>query len=519
MPFLTADERRFMEAAAELTHVNPFLPERIECERRVLGAEFVPQEMVWSPRPEAPAEPPNVLTMSRRVEELVSTLRARLSGKARLAAGEAELYRDLVAYALYYRCQEAFCKMIPETETLPAAEGAKRVPFWRTFRRDAQELLGPVGGVDDTTTAHLFASCFQVRRAFHYIFRFIMGGSMAAARLRAAVWQSIFTHDMRRYRRALYERMGDITVLITGPSGTGKELVARAVAFSRYIPFDPTRECFAVLPGAGFYAVNLAALSPTLIESELFGHRRGAFTGALEDHPGWLETCGPLGTVFLDEIGEVDLGLQVKLLRVLETRTFQRLGETQPRRFAGKLVAATNRNLAERMACGAFREDLYYRLCSDMIRTPSLREQVQDSPGELHSLVLFLARRLVGDAEADALTREVEQWITPSLGRDYAWPGNVRELDQCIRNILIRKEYRPPEKATPEDDFHEAFATGRLTAEEVLRRYCTVVYAQTRNYLETGRRLGLDRRTVKSKVDREYLARLGVEVGADADEE
>src|SRR2546429_7883924 len=178
---------------------------------------------------------------------------------------------------------------------------------------------------------------------------------MAAARLRAAVWQSIFTHDIRRYQRTLYERMGDFTTLITGPSGTGKELVARAVGLSRYVPFDPKTSTFAEDFAGSFYAINLSALPPTLIESELFGHRRGAFTGALQDRRGWLEVCPPRGTVFLDEIGDLDASIQVKLLRGIQTRTFQPLGDTQDRHLHGKLIAETNRLLSTAILGGSFR--------------------------------------------------------------------------------------------------------------------------------------------------------------------
>src|ERR1700735_4625596 len=114
----------------------------------------------------------------------------------------------------------------------------------------------------------------------------IIGTPMPAARLRASIWQSIFTHDMRRYRRVLYRRMGDFPTLITGPSGTGKELIARAIAGARYVPFDAERMEFADAAGESFLPINIAALSPTLIESELFGHRRGSFTGAIGDRKG-----------------------------------------------------------------------------------------------------------------------------------------------------------------------------------------------------------------------------------------
>src|SRR5208283_2783648 len=141
-------------------------------------------------------------------------------------------------------------------------------------------------------------------------------------------WQSIFTHNIRRYRRAFYNRMGDFATLITGPSGTGKELVARAIALSRYIPYDVASQSFGQDLAASFHPIHIGALTSTLVESELFGHRRGAFTGADKDRRGWLETCPPLGAVFLDELGELTTDVQMKLLRVIETRTFTPVGET-----------------------------------------------------------------------------------------------------------------------------------------------------------------------------------------------
>src|SRR5262249_54292501 len=154
----------------------------------------------------------------------------------------------------------------------------------------------------------------------------------------------------------------DITTLITGPSGTGKDLVAEAIGLSRYIPFDPKRQCFEEDFGGAFHPVNLAALPSELIESELFGHCKGSFTGAVQDRAGWLEICKGTHSVFLDEIGDLAPALQVKLLRVLQNRTFQRVGETTIRRFEGKVIAATNRDLGLEVQAGRFRRDLYYRL-------------------------------------------------------------------------------------------------------------------------------------------------------------
>jgi DNA-binding NtrC family response regulator len=306
--------------------------------------------------------------------------------------------------------------------------------------------------------------------------------------------------------------MGDVTTLVVGESGTGKELVARAIALSRYVPFDARTHTFADDWAGAFVAVNLSALVPTLIESELFGHRRGAFTGALEDRTGYLESCSAAGTVFLDEVGDLGGEIQVKLLRVLQSRTFQRAGETRERAFRGKVVAATNRDLATEIRAGRFRADLYYRLCADVIEMPTLREQLEDAPDDLRNLILVLAPRIAGPEEREALADQVHAWVTQNLGRGYAWPGNMRELEQCVRNVMIRGSYRPAGslgRAAGGDPFFDPLRAGTLTADELLRRYCTHVHALTGSYQETARRLGIDRRTVRAKVDPNLLAELG----------
>src|SRR5262245_17460353 len=512
MGLFTSQTRAGAEALSRLSYANPFLPERIACEREVLGGDFVPATAVWSVRADRDVHNPTVERLAARALTVATAARERLASRAEATADELRLYEDVVLYLLYARTENRFYELIvPHGDAGPAPAAVREL--YAAFERDAEHFLGVAGGPPGVRQElpHIFACFFQVRRAFHHIFSVIVGASMPAARLRAAVWQSIFSHDMRRYRRTLYRHMDDITTLVTGPSGTGKELVARAIGLSRYIPFDPRARAFAGDFTSGFHALNLSALSPTLIESELFGHRRGAFTGALEDRAGWLEACGPASTVFLDEIGELDAAIQVKLLRVLQSRTFQRLGDTKTRRFQGKIVAATNRDLVAEMRAGRFRPDFYYRLCADTIVTPTLAEQLAASPDELGNLIRFLAARIAGRDETEGLAREVEAWIARHLGRDYPWPGNVRELEQCVRNVLIRREYRPPPPApaSAREDLAQAVCAGGLTADELLRRYCTLVFADTGSYQATARRLGLDRRTVRARVDRTLAAAYG----------
>jgi transcriptional regulator with AAA-type ATPase domain len=447
----------------------------------------------------------NITRLTERAGELAERCRGRLAAGCRASETELALYEDLVLFALYHRYFDRMTTIL----TTPAGTKPAVGEIYRAFAADAGHFL-QLPGVrlpGGESAQHLFACFFQIRRAFHHIFTAIIGSSPPACRLRGAAWESIFTHDLRRYRRALYARMGDVATLITGPSGTGKELVARAIGLSRYIPFDPRKAAFEEDFAGSFHALNLSALSAALIESELFGHRRGSFTGALEDRAGWLEICRPLGTVFLDEVGEIDPRVQVKLLRVLQTRTFQRLGDTRSLSFLGKVIAATNRDLVREMREGRFREDFYYRICSDIVTTPPLHELLAGSPRELRDLVLFIARRVAGE-EAESLAGEVEAWIEGHLGPDYAWPGNFRELEQCVRNVMVRGAYRPAVSRVGEDDLVEDVRAGRVSAEELLRRYCTRVYAETGSYEETARRIGMDRRTVKSRVDRALLERL-----------
>ena len=502
MPLFSTADRQFSETLSRLAYVNPFSAERFELELAALGDDFQPEPSgVWSRRVAIDESRPNIARLANRAVEVVDHAREALHEGKRASQSDLLLYEDIALYVLYDQFRDEL-----QTSVQPALNGAApaKITFWPKFKRAFDSYFH----VDDLRLpsaydpAHIFAGFFQIRRAFYHIFDFIVGASLPTARLRAAVWESVFTHDLRRYRRSLYRRMNDISTLVCGPSGTGKELVARAVGLSRYIPFDVGKQSFVDDFLGSFYALNLSALSPTLIESDLFGHCKGSFTGAIAERAGWLEQCKPFGTVFLDEIGELDLSIQVKLLRVVQTRKFSRLGEAKPRQFEGKLIAATNRDLAEEMHAGRFRDDLYYRLCSDLIHTTPLREQLADAPEDLHNLVLFIAKRIAGD-DAEELAREVESWIEKNLGLDYAWPGNIRELEQCVRNCLVRGTYLPTRRQPPSDDSRNWLAAaeqGTHTAEELLNHYCRWIYAQTGTYEATAERLGIDRRTVKRRV-------------------
>jgi len=507
---LTPKDRAAAQCISRLSLCNPFLADRIACERQLLGDDYDASAATWNLSPALEGDDPNVEAVVGRATELARRLRRRLDDPAvQPVDDELQLYEDVVLLVLYYRFHERLRDMVASAAT---SGGPARAPFYADFRREARELLAPPGRELPALRelGHVFACLYQIRRAFHHVFFFLVGASEPTARLRAAVWQSIFSHDMRRYRQTLHRHMADYAVLIHGPSGSGKELIARAIGFSRYIPFREREQQFTEDFLGSFQVLHIAAMAPNLIESELFGHKRGAFTGAVSDRQGWFEQCPPLGTVFLDEIGELDPQIQVKLLRVLQSRTFQRLGETRTRQFHGKVITATHRDLGEAIEAGSFREDLFYRLCGDQIEVPTLRDRVRSDPQELGDLLLFLARRELGD-DAAVVAEEAGQWIREHLGDDYDWPGNVRELEQCLRNIVLRREYRPRSRRRLDqrDGLLRAVGDGALTAAELLRRYVTQVVVDAGDNLEAAaRRLELDRRTVKRHLDAELADEL-----------
>jgi transcriptional regulator with AAA-type ATPase domain len=504
MPLFSPIERQTAAANTELAYSNPFTPRRIELDRTALGDEFDDGCAFWNIQPNEHDDYPNVHRLVNKADRLVRAARQRQQCGRKFAPGEDELLRDLVLFCMYDRLRARH-------ELSPTGIWEQPTVVWQAFLHDAEDYLG----VDRAFAAqspeftHLFACFYQLRRAFYNAFHFLIGGSRPAVRLRAEVWQSIFTHDMRRYHRVLFDRMKDFTTLIRGPTGAGKELVARAVGLSQYLPATPGLGEFTRAAGGAFFALNLSAMSPTLIESELFGHKRGAFTGAEADRVGWLEICPAGGAVFLDEIGDLDPSIQLKLLRVLQTREFSRLGESTTRIFQGRIIAASNRDIEALIAEGRFREDLYYRLCSDVIYTPSLAERIADDADELPRLIEHIVKKLLGVEEA-SVAAEVIAWIDRHLSPHYAWPGNVRELEQCVRNVLIRSDYRPhptsrgngrEQPASLHARLREVLAGAPLTADQLLRVYCTLGYAETGNYKAASQRLGIDQRTLKSKID------------------
>lgn len=473
-------------------------------EAMILGERSVASS-AWSRPLEWSLDDPVLRAIQREAEAQMKKAQERLTRGERVSEPERELVRGVALYVLYYRHEQAFYREISADRASPT------IDFYDAFCNDFGALFERVGPPSwASTPERLFAIFFQSRRAFHFVYHRILGTSRAAASLRSSVWESVFTHEPGRYLEHLQERMHEVSTLILGPSGTGKELVASAIALSGFIGFDADRRRFSSDFRSSFHALHVAAMSKTLIESELFGHRKGAFTGAGTDRAGHLEGKSSSDTVFLDEIGELEGDVQVKLLRVLQSRTFHRLGDTRTLDFGGKVVAATNRNLSEEMAAGRFREDLYYRLCADVIRTPSLSEQLAGSLDELGHLVTVIVQRMLGSADAK-LIESIICGIETSVGASYAWPGNMRELEQCVRNLLIHDRYVPVDTPSSKRGLQALFAEmqgARADMDRVMTAYSTWVYARRGSFEKAAKTLGIDRRTVSKHVDRDLLNEL-----------
>jgi DNA-binding NtrC family response regulator len=308
--------------------------------------------------------------------------------------------------------------------------------------------------------------------------------------------------------REVYKTIGAVSTsrtpgLICGESGTGKELVAKAIHYSSADREKP------------FVAVNCTALSRELLESELFGHVRGAFTGAIGNKTGRFELAGS-GTLFLDEIAEMPLDLQAKLLRVLQERTFERVGDTRPVALNARVLAATHRDLRAMVQAGQFREDLYYRLKVMEIHLPPLRQRMEDLP----LLIETLLRKINIDVHKNVTQVSPEAL---EVMRSYDWPGNVRELENALtRAVVLASSSVLEANLLPTAGFALPAESGGgegenargtvLPLREVERRHIAKVLAHTGwNKRRTCALLEISRPTLDRKIEDYALVRREVE--------
>jgi len=484
---LSGQERDFLRLLAEAAATNPFSDVYHDLQLKIAGCDdSVPAEQRYKKIVFSVSE------QVRRMEDAGEDDLGRYSGED----------RELVRYALMF---DIYHRFIPQLDGLIAdqvAAGDRSLPV--PFAGEVLRLLVK-RGISPEEGRRYFAILYQIRRAFFFIDRGLVGNSESMKQLRSHLWNNVFTHDIRLYERHLWNRMEDFSTMLLGETGSGKGAAAAAIGRSGFIPYDEKKGAFADSFTRTFTPLNLSQFPESLIESELFGHRKGAFTGAVEAHEGIFARCSPYGAIFLDEIGDASVPIQIKLLHVLQERTFSPVGSHEILRFNGRIIAATNKPLEKLRSDGQFREDFFYRLCSDLIEVPSLHQRIAEEAGELSDLIALTVQRLIGEPSPGIVER-VHASMMVSPGKDYIWPGNVRELEQAVRRVLLTRRYEGEHETAFPDlsaKLQAGIAVGSLSAESLLSGYCRLLYDRLGTYEEVARRAGLDRRTVKAYVQRD----------------
>jgi hypothetical protein len=481
---LSDKEKAFFSLVSQAVRANPFSEERAAIDIEIAG--LYPD----TPYPDRIAAVIN--EVRKRITRLESNNRADInhySGK------DKTILHNAILFDFFHLFLERFDAHIEDQ--VRAGDTPVRVAF-------ADKALAFLvnKGFDRDEAARYFSLAFQLRRTFYFIDRGLKGGSTGMINLKKGLWNNVFTNSLDIYNQYLWNRMEDFSTLILGETGTGKGTVAAAIGRSGFIPFDTGKKTFQESFARSFVSINLSQFPEALIESELFGHKKGAFTGAVNDHKGVLDQSSPWGAIFLDEIGEVSIPVQIKLLKVLEERIFFPVGSHTPHRFEGRIIAATNRPVEEITEKRILRQDFFYRLCSDIIIVPPLRRRIKEDPAELKALLSFTIERILGKPSPD-LVDLVQKAIDRHPGADYHWPGNVRELAQCVRRVLLNHNYAGlsrTETASAQTGLAGKLINGDMDALNLTRWYCHLLYGHYGTYGEVARRTNLDRRTVKKYI-------------------
>jgi len=481
---LAPEHRKIFRLVEEAAFGNPFAPEREQLLRKFAGMK------------EGISLKPKDLSIPV-VEEIIQKL--HLNGTA-----DFRLYKDndkrLVRIALLY---DSFYRFINDFDELIKSQiKAGDVSVTVQFAQDVVDLLQNRGFKHNEAVRYL-AFFYQLRRAFYFIDKTLVGHSQPMRKLRSHLWADIFTQDPRWYENFLWNRMEDFSTFLVGETGTGKGTAAAALGRSGFIPYLEKKRQFAESFTRNFIEINLSQFPETIIESELFGHKKGSFTGAVEDHKGVFSRCGKYCAILLDEIGDISISVQIKLLKVLQERSFTVVGGHLVERFQGRVIAATNKSLDNLRREGKFRDDFYYRLCSDIIQVPSLREQIKEDPGTLGILLNHTVERIIGEP-AQELALELQNIILTEVGQEYKWPGNVRELEQAARRILLTKHYQGDQcEASAETvpaKFLKDIEDGNITAQDLLTSYCKMLFGKYGTYEKVAQITKLDRRTAKKYI-------------------
>ncbi len=483
---LSAEEHHFFQTVYNAAFANPFSSIREKLDIKIAGLF------------------PNISrreSINRCIHEIDSRIKdLEKKGRADINAyrgSDKELVAIVFLFDIFHKFRDDFDQLIKDQ--IKAQNADVKVKF----AKDAMAMLHE-RGFKDSSISHYFSLAYQLRRAFYFISQSLVGTCPSMKTFKKHLWYNVFTYNMNLYNQFLWNRMEDFSTLLLGETGTGKGTAAKAIGRSGYIPFDEKKQAFTQSFTRAFLSLNLSQYPETLLESELFGHTKGAFTGAVEDHQGVFDRCSPHGSILLDEIGEIPNHVQIKLLRVLQERNFSPVGTHETSRFNGRVIAATNRPKNDILNGRVFRDDFYYRLCSDIIEVPPLRTRIREKPSELDELLDFTIEKMTG-TKSEKLTEKVKRIIDNSLGSDYQWPGNVRELEQCVRSVLLRRDYKGKQKnngagLSLSEKLRKGISDQTIAVPDLISGYCALLYEKLGTYEKVARLTGLDRRTIKKHI-------------------
>lgn len=488
MTHLSPEDQAFFSKVSTSMFANPFSHRREAQDGEIVGLGHEPAH-----RPE----------IMKRLCAMIATRFEALGPRADISQltgrdGDVALHA-LLFWAMHDRWNDFDALDARSGEGMEAAPA----PFVRDLIKDLMNH-----GIAHVQALRYVSVFYQIHRAYMAIEQGLKGQAEGMRRIRERLWMNVFTYDLELYFETIWDRLDEFSVFLIGASGTGKGNAAKALGQSGWIDYDEKRGAFALNPQELIVQINLSQYSSTLIESELFGHTKGSFTGAVADHDGVFTRCKPHGTLFLDEIGEVAEHIQVKLLNVLQERLYTPVGTHKAMRFEGRVIAATNRTM-EQLQQGGLRRDFFYRLCSDVLEMPSLRERFDQQPQDMELMVQDILAKMLGPASNATFAARVTSILKRDVPPDYAWPGNVRELEQAVRQAVMtgghtqRWEGARPHATHTGDAFDrmtQRMRAGSMSLEEVSAAYCKALYAQQGSYQAVAKQVNADRRTVKRHV-------------------
>lgn len=478
--------QRLAEAIFQLGRINPYADARQRWEREAVGDE--------------PAE--NVITALGEVAEELADYLQQIFARQAATPNEREWYSGIVFHTLRERYRDAFREAHEAAAEASPDDVPEALDFYESFTRDFDNYFRVCGPPlpEIETAPHLFACADQMLRAESAIDGVLVGTSVPVRRLRAAMWQSVFTYDALRHRRFLYRTVGAGPTLVQGPIGAPTRAVARAIAHSLFLPFDPSVARF--IKGPTLASVPLAALTSDAVRGALFGLRKGA--GNPASRPGAFALAGPGGTVLLEDVHELTVAQQIEVLSVLETGRFRQGGGDVDEPFEGSVVATTNIDLSAEVASGGFDRALHLRLGADTVTVPTLRSRLDAEKTELIQLVSRMLGDHIPELYLEDVAQEVHDEIVKGRGDEWPWPGNDLELRECVRSVLLEGRCPSPDAnvrlPAPAGRF-VALEQGTMSLAEVAYQYCRHVWELQGTYKSAAEVLGIDWRTVKNYVE------------------